>query len=89
MKNYYFTFGQDHWHKEGIPMKNFWVRVQAHSYEEARVCFIEKFSSLYMQTPSTWSFQYEEFRFRKEYFPGGEFMLLNAPASPNLEEAAQ
>lgn len=27
MKDYYFTFGQDHWNKEGFPMKNSWVRV--------------------------------------------------------------
>jgi len=89
MMNYYFTFGGDHWHKEGIPMKNFWVRVIAGSYESARETFINKFSSIYMQTPSTWSFQYEEFRFRKELFPGGEFMLLQEQELSDLKENRQ
>lgn len=76
MTSFYFTFGQSHWHKEGIPMKNFWVRVVASSYEKARDIFVSEFSSLYMETPSTWAFQYEEERFNKSYFPGGEFVCL-------------
>jgi hypothetical protein len=84
MQNYYFTFGQSHWHKEGIPMKGFWVRVKASDYYKAREIFISEFSSIYMQTPSTWGFQYEEYKFKKELFPSEEFMCLE-----EKEEVAQ
>jgi hypothetical protein len=76
MQNYYFTFGQSHWHRDGIPMKNYWVRVKAEGYYEARELFVSEFSSIYMQAPDKWAFQYESHKFRKEFFPGGEFILI-------------
>lgn len=76
MKNYYFTFGQNHWHRDGIPMKDFWVRVQAEDYITARIIFINKFSSIYMEREDKWAFQYEEEDFEPEYFGLGEFQLI-------------
>lgn len=75
MQNYYFTFGQSHWHKEGIPMKNFWVRVRATTYDKAREIFISRFISIYGEEDK-WAFQYEEYEFKKKFFPSGEFMFI-------------
>lgn len=76
MKNYYFTFGQNHWNSEGYPMKNSWVRVVAENYEKARELFISQFTEIYMENPNKWAFQYEEKDFQTHFFPNGEFMLI-------------
>lgn len=76
MNNYYFTFGQNHWHRDGIPMSNYWVRVVAESYDKAREIFIQRFTSVYMQDPMKFAFQYEENKFKPNYFPKGEFLLI-------------
>ena len=75
--NYYFTFGQNHWNKEGYPMKNSWVRVVAGNYEEARTKFVNQFSSIEMEKPDKWEFQYEEKEFSPHFFPNGEFCCIN------------
>jgi len=79
MKNFYFTFGQNHWHKDGFQMHNYWVRVKSDSYENARIKFIEKFTSIYMSAKDKWAFQYDEEEFdndSKQFYPLGEFMLI-------------
>lgn len=76
MKNYYFTFGSNHWNSSGVPMQNFWVRVVAKDYGKAREIFIEEFSSQKMETPMSWSFQYEEDKFKPEFFPQGEYEVF-------------
>jgi len=75
---YYFTFGQAHYTTDGYPMMNNWVTVIANDYGEARELFIEKFTSLYMENPDKFAFQYEEKDFESEYFPKGEFMLITS-----------
>lgn len=80
MKNYYFTFGQNHWTGEGYPMKNSWVRVVAESYGKARELFVDNFSNIHMEKPDKWAFQYEEKDFgdeSKALYPNGEFKLIS------------
>jgi hypothetical protein len=87
MKDFYFTFGQDQHQSSlsemnpGMMMKNYWVRVTASSYNWARLYFVEKFSTLYMNRPLEWSFQYAEKDFipAKHHFPKGEYMHLTTP----------
>lgn len=76
MNNYYFTFGQSHKLIDGYPMKDHWVRVQANNYFEARTLFIDRFSSIQMEKPDKWAFQYEENNFKPEYFSNGEYELI-------------
>ncbi len=76
MKNFYFTFGSNHLLKNGYAMNNNWIRVQAVDYNIARQLFIEKFSSVFMERPLGWSFQYGEKYFNSSYFPKGEYLLL-------------
>lgn len=85
MKNYYFTFGQNHWTVEGFPMKNSWVRVVAEDYETARSLFVANFSSLYMQTPETWAFQYGEEKFESHFYKNGEFAVITQVEPGRLE----
>ena len=77
MKEYYFTFGSSHWNKDGIPMQNFWIRVIAEDYITARKVFIKRFSSLEMQAPDKWAFQYEAEDFEPGWFPSGEYLCLD------------
>lgn len=74
--NYYFTFGQSHHTKEGTPMKDYYVRVQAESYSKARELFVELFSKKHMPTPATWAFQYPEIQMDKSYYPKGEYTTI-------------
>lgn len=76
MKQFYFTFGSNHLLKNGYAMHNNWVRVQAEDYDKARHLFIEKFSSVFMERPMGWSFQYDEEAFDASFFPKGEYLLL-------------
>lgn len=85
MKNYYFTFGQNHWNSEGYPMKHSWVRVEAEDYEVARSLFIANFSSIYMETPEKWAFQYEADKFDNSYFKNGEFCTIKQNEIGRLE----
>lgn len=77
MDNYYFTFGQNHWHKDGIPMFNSWVRVVAESHEKARELFVEQFTIPFMDAPDKFAFQYSEKEWEPEWFPQGEFTVIN------------
>lgn len=76
MKKFFFTFGSNHYTSEGIPMRDFWVTVHAPGYDKARELFIDRFSSVYMDAPDKWSFQYSEKSFSPEYFPNGEYCLI-------------
>ena len=76
MNNYYFTFGSKHYTNEGIPMRDYWVRVIDKNYIQARLKFIEKFSSVHMSESDKWAFQYNENDFDSSYFLGGEYMLI-------------
>ncbi len=76
IKNYYFTFGQNHWNIDGIPMKGFWVRVVAKDGETARQIFVDRFTSQKMESSDKFAFQYEEKDFNSEYFPQGEYAVF-------------
>ena len=80
MENYYFTFGSNHRVHIGndlIALNNHWVRVVAESYGKAREIFIERFSTPLMERGAMcWSMQYEEGKFKPEYFPEGEFKRI-------------
>ncbi len=76
MDSFYFTFGQSHLTTKGIPLKDGWIRVVAPSYWPARSIFVEMFSSVYMEAPDKWAFQYEESQMSKRYFPAGELGLI-------------
>jgi hypothetical protein len=71
MKNFYFTFGQVHHTVDGHPMRDYYVHVIADDYMTARQLFIEQFSSVEMDRPDRWSFQYTDDDFNPGFFPGG------------------
>ena len=81
MKDYYFTFGSNHRVHQGndlIALNNHWVRITAESYGTAREIFVEQFSTPFMERGAAcWSFQYEEDKFNKSYFPLGEYGHIN------------
>ncbi|MFD2961586.1 MULTISPECIES: hypothetical protein [Olivibacter] len=76
MKTYYFTFRFGHLSKSNIPMRKYWVRVIAQDYNIARELFIERFTKVYMPRPDQFAFQYEESKFNKDYYPNGEFAVI-------------
>lgn len=76
MKNYYFTFGSAHVTKAGINMQDRWVRVLAPDFMTARKKFIEKFTSVNMEAPDKFAFQYDDKNFESKYFPGGEYLVI-------------
>lgn len=78
MENYYFTFGSNHNKTDGTPLKDYWVRVIADSYGEARDLFIEKFTSIYMDAKDKFAFQYDDKSFEKHYFRKGEYAVISA-----------
>ena len=57
-------------------MKDKWVRVVAESYGKARSIFVEQFSSVDMEAPDKWAFQYTESDFDPQFFPEGEYLVL-------------
>ncbi len=78
MKNYYFTFGQDHFNNDGQCMSTFWVIVESLSYDEARSKFIKQFMCVFMPKPDGFSFQYSEDDFEKirSFFTGGLYKAI-------------
>ena len=76
MKNYYFTFGQEHCTIDGYKMRDHWVRVAAADALKARLLFISEFSSIIMPAADKWSFQYDEKEFDKQFFPKGEYQFI-------------
>ena len=78
MHNYFFTFGQNHYTKGGVAMRNYWVRVAAPDADTARQAFINRFTNVVMTAPDKFSFQYGESDFVKGYYPGGEYTCLTA-----------
>jgi len=77
LRDYYFTFGQNHRQNNGMPMKDFWIRVKAVNYGEARAKFIDQFTTIFMPSKDAWAFQYPASKFESEYFPEGEYLLIN------------
>ena len=86
MKNYYFTFGQDHNLLNGAPMKDCWVRVCADSYQKARFLFVKHFTLMFMSDPAKWAFQYEEEKFDRSFFPGGEYAFIHQDSYKTNQE---
>jgi hypothetical protein len=78
MKNFYFTFGQSHIAKGGVPLKNSWVRVVAYDIEEAEAIFQEEFMKRKMFAQNHWSMVYNESNFNPSFFPEGEYHLIEA-----------
>lgn len=76
MENYYFTFGQSHVDKEGNPLKDFFVRVSAESYQMARCIFLE-WAKHNLPSANKWSMQYNENNFNKSYYSNGELTFLS------------
>lgn len=77
MNNYYFTFGQSHETKAGIRMKDRWIRVVAGTQTDAGLIFMERFCKINMHSINEWSMVYTDLNFKREYFPLGEYLLLN------------
>jgi len=75
MKNYFFTFGQQHRATNGIRMKDKWVRVTASSWDKAREIFINQFAKRTMKD-GKWGDQYEEDKFKSYLYPDGEYIHL-------------
>lgn len=82
MKSYYFTFGQADIALNGDVMRNYYVKVTAHSYGAARGLFCVLFAKPLMGLSDRWAFQYEEDMFDKSYFPGGEYAYIDESALP-------
>jgi hypothetical protein len=76
MENYYFTFGQTHFTQDGTPMKDYYVKVTASDYGEARDHFCNRFAAPVMGSHTKWAFQYKEADFSPEMFPNGEYEHL-------------
>ena len=76
MEKYFFTFGQSHIQKDGTVMKDYWIEVEAESFVKGRQIFIEKFSSVFMEGPDKWAFQYGENGIDKSYFQKGCYTLI-------------
>lgn len=72
--NYYFTFGQVHETRGGFSLRNHWVRVRAEDSSVARCIFITLFAIPHLPRPRAWSMEYPEATFKRESFPGGEYM---------------
>lgn len=79
-KMFYFTFGQDHVTKDGFNMSGSWVNVIADDSSIARKLFVEQFTSIYMQAPNKFAFQYEQkdidFTKWAYYYPNGQYFLI-------------
>lgn len=87
MKNYYFTFGQDHRLSDGYPMRDHWVKVEAEDYGTARKTFMDEFATPYLERPLGWSFQYDEGDFIASsymYFPKGEYKFIKQQKTTNM-----
>lgn len=69
-------------------MKDNWVMVKAVGYWEAREVFMRQFSGIYMPTPQTWSWQYDDTNFDPGWYPKGEFMHLTQKTSKDGKEMA-
>jgi hypothetical protein len=88
--DYYFTFGTAHITIGGERMSRYWVRVTlgpeitSNHFMEARMAFIDGFTSLMMEAPDKWSFQYNEEQFlpTKHLYWGGEHTHINHPLKP-------
>ena len=86
MRDYYFTFGQDHHDKDGRAMKDRWVRVVAESYDKARSIFIREYAIPIMGDACRWSFMYEGGFFEPEWFPAGEDHIIYQSINPIVEQ---
>ena len=77
MKNFYFTFGQNHENVDGISMENKWVRVTALSKRAAYNLFIFLFANPEMGNSQKWSMIYSEDNFNPEFYSEGEHSMLH------------
>lgn len=69
MNNYYFTYGTAHTTDDGFPLANFYTKISAESYGEAR-------QRLFEARGDSWAFQYTE----EEFLPQiGQYVLREAP----------
>lgn len=75
MKQYFFTFGQHHKNINGQRMKDFYVKVQASSWDKAREIFISQFAKKKLQRGDCGK-QFEEDKFKPYLYPDGEFESL-------------
>lgn len=78
MNRYYFTFGSNHFTKEGISMRNCYVQVNSTDIVSAEVRFKEWVKNN-MASENAWSWVYteEEFNESRKYHPGGIYTILN------------
>jgi hypothetical protein len=85
MKRYYFTFGQGHINTKGEAMADYFVRVMAMSWAEARDLFVTCFANILMPRPTAWSMQYDDQEWKRiplGTFPKGEYAYLGPIATP-------
>lgn len=76
LKNYYFTFGQNHHTKAGLAMRNRYVRVRGINMDKATDLFIDRFASRVMEN-GEWSMCYRESEFEASYYPLGEHVCID------------
>lgn len=83
MKDYYFTFGQNHYTNTGVCMGNYWVRVRVKATDSddilksvARELFIQKFTEVNMPSKDRFAFQYTDEDFDPFYCPKGEHTVI-------------
>jgi hypothetical protein len=79
LKNFYFTFGTAHVTLDGVPMCQYYVRVESCEYWRAREVFNKVFAVPYMGRAGAWSFQYEEDKFKEDVEPWcirGEYLFI-------------
>lgn len=81
MADFYFTFGQRHFTKNGVPMKDRWVRIiieskNKDSDQKFSRELIEEWALENMGNKDLWSMQYTEEEFNDEFFPKGEYDTL-------------
>ncbi|KKN88726.1 hypothetical protein LCGC14_0246170 [marine sediment metagenome] len=72
-RNYYLTFGQTHYYPDtDIKLNDYWILIKAPTYAIARAAAWDKFGDKFFTL-------YEESEFlddKKEYFPGGEYEVI-------------
>lgn len=78
MRRYYFTFGKNHFTKEGLSLGEYYVQVNSIDAVSAEVRFKEWVKNN-MTSETAWSRIYAENEFNgyRNYFPSGMYAVLN------------
>ncbi len=78
----HFTFGQDHMSNYPLPgggrLADYWVTVELPNGSELshRDVFIDRFTKYHCPRPMQFAMEYDDARFKPDYFPGGQLCLI-------------